>query len=294
MTRTVSRRLVASVACLTLWPLSLLAAAPDSGANLSACRSGRSSCDPAQLTPAELDTVARADHARNVAACRRGLDACDTSGLTEAETVALAVAGHDRNVSSCTDGIGDCDLSRLTAAEAQDVAASSRRRDISRCTSGIGPCDTSQLDESERAEVALALRRRMVSDCRQARGLRSLEADGAGSTGCHPRGAAAQSLGLPVRLGRLRPLPARSARAGQVDGAASARNLSECEAGRAGCDYALLSPSEAASLAATETSRNYTACREGRGYCDRSRLTPVQASAIPEPPGLTPEGEHTP
>jgi hypothetical protein len=72
----------------------------------------------------------------------------------------------------------------------------------------------------------------------------------------------------------------------EVDRAARARNLSECETGRAGCGYSLLSPSQAAALATADDLRDDTACREGRGDCDRSRLTPAQAAAIPEPPGV--------
>jgi hypothetical protein len=46
----------------------------------------------------------------------------------------------------------------------------------------------------------------------------------------------------------------------------------------------MLSPSEAATLAAAERARNQKACVTGRGYCDRSRLTPLELSAIPAEP----------
>jgi hypothetical protein len=67
-----------------------------------------------------------------------------------------------------------------------------------------------------------------------------------------------------------------------------ARNMAECRGGGDGCDYSLLTPSEAAALAATERVRNHTACQTGRGYCDRSRLTPLEAAAIPAEPGGAP------
>ena len=43
----------------------------------------------------------------------------------------------------------------------------------------------------------------------------------------------------------------------------------------------MLSPSEAATLAAAERARSYKACVQGRGYCDRSRLTPLELAEIP-------------
>jgi len=132
MKATLSRTLWTHVACLSLWPVFLLAGTPDPVANLSACKKGWSTCERSHLTASELTEVARADHARNVVACRRGAEECDLSGLGPAEAVALAVAEHDRNVSSCTDGIGACDQSALTPAEARDVAMHPRYRTVRR------------------------------------------------------------------------------------------------------------------------------------------------------------------
>ena len=69
MTRTFSRAPWTQVACLCLWPLSLLAGVPDPAANLPAgarermvsdcwdgvgeCTKGRGYGDPSRLTPAE-------------------------------------------------------------------------------------------------------------------------------------------------------------------------------------------------------------------------------------------------
>jgi hypothetical protein len=72
-----------------------------------------------------------------------------------------------------------------------------------------------------------------------------------------------------------------------VNAAVRARNLAECRGGGNGCDYALLSPSEAAALASIERRRNHTACTKGRGYCDPTRLTPAEAAAIPAGIGVT-------
>jgi len=60
--------------------------------------------------------------------------------------------------------------------------------------------------------------------------------------------------------------------------------MADCRGGRGDCDYSMLSPSEAATLAAAERARNHKACVTGRGYCDRSRLTPLELRAIPAEP----------
>jgi hypothetical protein len=60
----------------------------------------------------------------------------------------------------------------------------------------------------------------------------------------------------------------------------NARNLLNCKNGGESCDYSVLTPVEASTLAAAEQRRNYTACQKGYGFCDRSRLTPAEAETI--------------
>lgn len=76
------------LAWLSLLPVLLFAAPPDPAANLSACKSGWSSCERSLLTPIELTAVTLAEHARNLSLCRSGLSSCDQSQLTEAEAIA--------------------------------------------------------------------------------------------------------------------------------------------------------------------------------------------------------------
>ncbi|HZY30388.1 MAG TPA: hypothetical protein VFF86_01980, partial [Candidatus Methylomirabilis sp.] len=118
-----ARRMWACAAWLSLWPVVVLAAAPDTASNLSACKNGWSSCERSRLTLVEMTEVARADRARNLRDCRNGMSSCDRSRLSNAEMIAVEVARYDRNVSNCRSGIDPCDLSRLTRAEARETAA---------------------------------------------------------------------------------------------------------------------------------------------------------------------------
>ena len=117
MTKTLSRVLWMQVACLGLWPLSLLAGVPDPAANLLACRQGRPSCDRQQ----EAIEVNAAVRARNLAECRGGGERCDYSLLSPSEAAGLAAVEHRRNHTACASGRGYCDRSRLTAAEAASM-----------------------------------------------------------------------------------------------------------------------------------------------------------------------------
>jgi hypothetical protein len=116
-------RIWAHVAWLSLWPAVVLAGAPATVANLSACKNGWSSCERSWLTLTEMTEVARADHARNVGDCRHAFRSCDRSRLSAAETIAVAVALYDRNVSNCRSGIEPCELARLTRAEAHEASS---------------------------------------------------------------------------------------------------------------------------------------------------------------------------
>jgi len=82
VTKTSSTRAWLYLACLSLWPASLLAGAPASTPNFLACKQGASSCDRSRLTLSESTELARADHARNVGDCRNALAGCDRSRLS--------------------------------------------------------------------------------------------------------------------------------------------------------------------------------------------------------------------
>ena len=102
------------IAWLSLCPVLLSAGTPVPAANLSACKSGWSSCDRSLLTLEEMTAVANVERARNVSNCRSGQSSCDKWKLTEPEAIAVAVAVYDRNVSNCKGGFNPCDHSRLT------------------------------------------------------------------------------------------------------------------------------------------------------------------------------------
>src|SRR5689334_10823717 len=95
--------LLAPVACLSLWPIVVLAQASEPVQNLADCKAGRESCDHSRLSPSQSADVAFARHGRNISDCRNGYDSCDHSKLSEPESIALAVADHQRNVSNCND-----------------------------------------------------------------------------------------------------------------------------------------------------------------------------------------------
>ena len=105
----------------------------------------------------------------------------------------------------------------------------------------------------------------MVSDCRDGTGqCDHSRADAAGGARRGARRAPAQPRRLHERLRRMRPLEARPAgddRGGRWP--CTRATWPSAGSGRDGCDYSLLSPSEAAALAAAERLRNYTACAEG-------------------------------
>jgi hypothetical protein len=75
MTKTLSRVLWAHVACLSLWPVSLLAGAPDPSPNLLACQKA----------------LVAAERLRNYTACVKGRGYCDRSRLTPAEAARVPV-----------------------------------------------------------------------------------------------------------------------------------------------------------------------------------------------------------
>jgi hypothetical protein len=187
-------RIWAHVALLSLWPAVVLAGAPATVANLSACKNGWSSCERSRLTLTEMTEVARADHARNVGDCRHAFRSCDRSRLSAAETIAVAVALYDRNVSNCRSGIEPCELARLTRAEAHEASAAAhqrrlttslpklgerdngevdtavRTRNLSDRTEGRERCDYSLLNRSEAHAVTRAEEERNYAACRDRRG----------------------------------------------------------------------------------------------------------------------------
>jgi hypothetical protein len=103
--RTTFRRFLLAHACLSLWPILLLAQSSDLSQNLEACKAGREPCDQSKLSPAQMTDVTSARHGRNIVNCRNGYDTCDRSKLTEREATALAVADHQRNVTDCNDQV---------------------------------------------------------------------------------------------------------------------------------------------------------------------------------------------
>src|SRR5229473_3304350 len=117
---TLSRRLWAHVACLSLWPVILFAGTPDPAINLSACKNGWPSCDHSRLTLTGVTEVALAEHARNVRSCRDGLNSCDHSKLTRGGAPVWAVALYARNVWNGGDAIPSAERTRLTLSEASE------------------------------------------------------------------------------------------------------------------------------------------------------------------------------
>lgn len=181
------------VAWVSLLPVLLFAETPAPGANLSACKSGSSSCERSRLTLVEMTELARAERTRNVSRCRNGLNTCEPSNLTKAEAIAVEVANYDRNVSDCMAGRPSCDPSRLTPSEARDTAAAAHQRreegdhelevreagevgtalptgNMANCREGRDSCDYYLLSWSEAQAIAGAERVRNYAACRTHRG----------------------------------------------------------------------------------------------------------------------------
>ena len=57
---------------------------------LDNCKNGLSTCDPLQLSPADISAVALAAKQRNLERCVKGLQGCDPSLLTAPEFAAVA------------------------------------------------------------------------------------------------------------------------------------------------------------------------------------------------------------
>ena len=76
------RYLGKQIACITLWPVLMVAQSSDVAQNLSACKNGWVSCDHSKLTQTESDAVTVTDHQREVSNCRNHFSSCDHSKLT--------------------------------------------------------------------------------------------------------------------------------------------------------------------------------------------------------------------
>lgn len=82
MRTSLRRYLGTQIACITLWPVLVIAQSTDLAQNLSACKNGWASCDRSKLTRTESDAVAVASHQREVSKCRDNFSSCDRSKLT--------------------------------------------------------------------------------------------------------------------------------------------------------------------------------------------------------------------
>ena len=82
------RYLGAQIACITLWPVLVIAQSSDLAQNLSACKNGWASCDRFKLTQTESEAVAVTSHQREVSNCRNNFSSCDHSKLTGPEAAA--------------------------------------------------------------------------------------------------------------------------------------------------------------------------------------------------------------